>query len=191
MDDRDDDRNRNLDDERPRKKKSALPMILIILGVIGVVCLGVCGGVGYWFYSIGVGGQKAADAVLAKVGSGDLTGAYGSMSSTYKATHTQEQFDKAMKDAKLTDFASATWTNVQSNNQTMTMSGSATLKSGGTTPVAHRGRRPGRRALWIVDRHSCSRGEKLLNVRKDFDESIDFLWCVIDVEACSRCRGHA
>lgn len=151
MDDRDDSRNRNLDDDRPRKKKSALPMILIILGVIGVVCLGVCGGVGYWFYSIGIGGQKAADAVLTKVGSGDLTGAYNAMSSTYKSTHTQEQFDKAMKDAKLTDFSSATWTNVQSNNQTMTMSGTATLKAGGTTPVSAKVKLMTDLKTWEVD----------------------------------------
>jgi hypothetical protein len=132
-----DDRPRRRDDRDDRPKpKSKLPLILIILGVLGLVCMGVCGGVGYWFYSVGKGGQTAAEGVLTKVGNGDLAGGYAAMSAKYKAGHTQEQFETAMKDGKLTDFASVSWTQANANGQTMVISGPAKLKSGGTATVS-------------------------------------------------------
>lgn len=139
------------DDDRPPKKSNTLKVVLIILGVVGVVCAGACGVFGYWAYSLGTGGQKAAESVLTKVGSGDLAGAYAGMSADYKAKHTQEQFEQAMKDAKLTDYASASWTQVNSNNQTMKMSGTATLKSGGTAPVSATVRMLSDLKTWEVD----------------------------------------
>jgi flagellar basal body-associated protein FliL len=153
-DDRNDDRSGRRDDrfdDRPRKKKSALPMILIILGVVGVLCAGVCGYAGYFFYSVGVGGQKAAESILAKVGSGDLTGAYADMSADYKATHTQVQFNTAMKDSKLTEYVSTTWSQVNSSNQVMTINGTVTLKTGGTTNVIAKLRLSPDLKTWQVD----------------------------------------
>jgi hypothetical protein len=134
---RDDDRPRRRDDDdRPRKKGKGLMIVLILLGVIGLVCVGSCVGFMWWAVQLGQGAQKAGEDVLAKVGSGDMTGAYNGMSASYKQTHTQEQFTKAMTDAKLTEYTGATWTGSQSNNDVITLTGTATLKGGGTTPVS-------------------------------------------------------
>ena len=136
-DDRYDDRpRRRRDDDRPRKKGKGLLIVLVLLGVVGLVCVGSCGAFIWWGVSLAQGAQKAGEEVLAKVGGGDMTGAYNAMSSSYKATHTQEQFTKAMTDARLTEYAGVTWTNSQSNNDVITLSGTANLKSGGTAPVS-------------------------------------------------------
>lgn len=132
----DDSRGDRFDDRPPPKKKSGtLKVVLVILGVVGVLCAGACGVFGWWAYSLGTGGQKAAEGVLAQVGGGDLAGAYNSMSATFKATTTREQFESRMRAAKLTDFSSVTWTGTQQNNQALSLTGTATLKSGGSTPV--------------------------------------------------------
>ncbi len=141
-DDRSDDRPRRRRDDDAPKKKGGCSIWVILLGVfglIGLVCAGSCGGFMWWSLSLAESAKGAANSVLVKVGSGDMSGAYNGMSATYKATHTQAQFEKAMKDAKLTDFASAEYTNSSSNssggNSEMTLTGTATLKSGGTTPI--------------------------------------------------------
>jgi hypothetical protein len=134
---RDDDRPRRRDDDdRPRKKGKGLIIVLVLLGVIGLVCVGSCVGFMWWGMSLAQGWQKTSEGVLAKVGSGDLPGAYNGMSASYKSSHTQEQFTKDMTDAKLTEYTGITWDNqVQSQNQIVTLTGTATLKGGGTTPV--------------------------------------------------------
>lgn len=135
---RDDDRPRRRDDDdRPRKKGGCgLVTVLVVLGVIGLVCVGTCGGFIWWSFSMMEGWQKTSEGVLAKVGSGDLSGAYNGMSASYKASHTQEQFTKAMTDAKLTEYTGITWDQqVQTNNDIVTLNGTANLKGGGTTTV--------------------------------------------------------
>lgn len=141
-DDREYDRpRRRRDDDRPAKKGGCSPWVIVlgILGLVGLVCAGSCGGFMWWSLSLAESAKKAADGVLVKAGSGDISGAYNGMSADYKATHTQAQFEKALKDAKLTDFASAEYTSSSSNSSggknEMTLSGTATLKSGGTTPI--------------------------------------------------------
>lgn len=139
----DDDRPRRRDDDAPPKKKGgALTVVLIILGVIGVICVGGCAGAYFWMQSWAEGllksGEAAADAQVKKIASGDMTAAYNGMSSTYKATHTKEKFEEAMKAAKLTEVQSVTWTkptNQQPGQQEIKLPGTATLKSGGTISI--------------------------------------------------------
>ncbi len=149
-DDRSDDRPRSRrrdDGDAPKKKGGALKIVLIVLGILGVICAGVCGGGYFWMQSwaegLAKGMETAADTQVKKVGAGDLTAAYNGMSSTYKMTHTQPQFETAMKAAKLTDVQSVAWTKPtqqQTSGQgrgpdTIKLTGTATLKSGGTAPV--------------------------------------------------------
>lgn len=155
------DRNDRLDDpgdrpgrgDRPAKKKSALPVILIILGVIGAVCLGACGFGGYWLYGQAKAVVELADGCLVKVGSGDTAGAYAQTSAGFKSRYTQEQFAANMKKARLTEFQSVAWTGNQSNRQNNTgtgeLTGTATLKDGTTTPVTIRLAFDGK--TWSVD----------------------------------------
>lgn len=139
----DDDRPRRRDDDPPKKSGGALKVVLIILGVIGVICVGGCAGAYFWMQSWGEGLLKgmetAADTQVNKIAGGDMTAAYNGMSSTYKSTHTKEKFEEAMKAAKLTDVQSVAWTkptNQQTGGQgAVKLSGTATLKSGGTIPV--------------------------------------------------------
>jgi len=139
---RDDDdrpRRRRRDDDAPKKKSPVLMILLIVGGVLLLLCVVPCVGIMIWGNSLADGAKKAVEGVLTKAAAGDMSGAYNGMSADYKATHTQADFEKAIKDAKLDGFASATWTNSQSNSSSgsgeMTLSGTATLKSGGTTPV--------------------------------------------------------
>jgi hypothetical protein len=141
-DDRDDrPRRRDRDDDydRPKKKGGCSPVVIVLglLGLVGLLCAGGCGGFMWWSVSLVKGGQTAAEGPLTKLGSGDTAGAYNSMSAAYKATHTQAQFEKAMRDAKLTEFDGVTWDdeNIVTQQDVMTFVGTARLKSGGTTPV--------------------------------------------------------
>ncbi len=138
--DRDDDRPRRRGDDygdKPKKKGSPVLMILLILAGVGLVlCVVPCVGIMIWGNSITDGAKKAAEGVLTKAGGGDMTGAYNGMSASYKATHTQEQFNKSMAESKLNEFVKADWTDYQSTNDVMTLKGTATLKSGGTTTVS-------------------------------------------------------
>jgi FlaG/FlaF family flagellin (archaellin) len=149
------DRNDRLDDagDRPAKKKSALPVILIILGVIGAVCLGACGFGAYWLYGQAQAVVELADGFLTKVGAGDIAGAYARTSEGFKAKYTQEQFAANMKKARLTEFQSVSWTGNQSNRQNNTgtgeLTGTATLKDGTTTSVTIRLAFDGKN--WSVD----------------------------------------
>ena len=140
----DDDRPSRRDDDRPKKKSNALKIVLIILGVVGVLCAGGCG-VGYfwlknWGETLMKNAELAADTQVKKIGGGDLTAAYNGMSSTYKAGHTQPKFEEAMKAAKLTEVQSVAWTPPTQPQQrgqgAITLTGTATLKSGDTMPIS-------------------------------------------------------
>lgn len=144
-DDGDERPSRRRDDDPPKKSGGALTVVLIVLGVIGVVCVGVCTGGYFWMQSWGEGllkgGETAADSQVKKIAGGDLTDAYNGMSSTYKATHNKAKFEEQMKAAKLTDVQSVAWDKpddrkANSGGQgTMKLTGTATLKSGGSIPV--------------------------------------------------------
>jgi hypothetical protein len=139
----DDDRpSRRDDDDRPKKKSNALKIVLILLGVVGVLCAGACGG-GYlwlqnWAEGLAKAAESTADTQVKKIGSGDMTAAYNGMSGSYKARYTQPKFEEAMKAAKLTDAQSVTWNKPippKQGQTAITFTGTATLKSGDTTPV--------------------------------------------------------
>jgi hypothetical protein len=140
-DSRDDDRPRRRRDydDRPAKKGGCSPWIIVlgVLGVLGVACAGGC----VWFMTWSMGlvknGQVAASGHITKMSSGDLTGAYNAMSAVYKGSHTQAQFEAAVKAAKLDQVTSVTWddNNIATQQDTMTFVGTGNLKGGGTTPV--------------------------------------------------------
>lgn len=139
--DRDDDRPRRRgDDDRPQKKGCSGWMIVLgIFGVIGLLCVGGCGVFGYWAFQQAKVVADLSEGFLAKVGSGDLNGAYAQTSPDFKSKYTLEQFSENMKKSRLTEFQSVVWTSNQSNRQndsgTADLSGTATLKDGTTVPV--------------------------------------------------------
>jgi flagellar basal body-associated protein FliL len=138
-DDRDADRPRRRDDDdRPRKKKGGgLMIVLIILGVVGLLCVGTCGVIGWFGYDVYTKMVGAGDEFLTKVGNGDYTGAYNSTTANYKSKKTLEQFTADMKAAKLDQYQAKSFTPTSSNtvNNTHRMTGPATLKDGTTVTV--------------------------------------------------------
>lgn len=167
FDDRNDDRNddrddrpRRRDDGPPPKKKGCGPIAigLLVLSVLG--CCGVCGFGGYWSYNLVMGGQKFADEVVAKIGSGDMTGAYKSMHPTYQSSHTQDVFEKEAKAAKLDDVSAIAWSGMTSANRVVTYTGTATLKSGSTMPLTVRAEIQEDLKSWLILEFVTSSGDK-------------------------------
>lgn len=147
-------RRRRDDDDRPRKKGCSGWMIaLAIVGALGLVCVGVCGFGGYWVFQQAKAVAELSEGFLAKVGSGDLSGAYAQTSPDFKSKYTLEQFTENMTKARLTEFQSVVWTSNQSNRQndsgTAELSGPATLKDGTTVPVTLKIRFDGKN--WTID----------------------------------------
>jgi hypothetical protein len=127
------------DDDSPaprrKKKSSSLPILLIVLGVVGVGCLGACGFVGYFLYSLGMKMIEPPQQLLSKVGGGDFAGAYAMTSPNYKAKHTLEDFTAAMKSAKLDTCTASEIKDTNSVNTTHKVTLKASLQSGQTTDV--------------------------------------------------------
>lgn len=147
-DDRDDDRPRRRrdDDAPPKKGGKGVIILVVVLGAVLLLCVAPCVGGWLWMQSWGEGlmrdAQAAADNQVKKISGGDMTAAYNGMSSSYKSSHPQAKFEEAMKAAKLTDVQSVVWDkpdDKQANSGgqgTIKLTGTATLKSGGTIPVS-------------------------------------------------------
>ncbi len=117
------------------KKSSSLPIILIILGVVGVGCLGVCGVGGYFLVKKMMEINSAAPELMATIGRGEFEKAYNSTSPDFQARYTLEQFTSAMKGAKLVDHKSVVFGEPQTQGNLMRFTAETSLKDGGTTTV--------------------------------------------------------
>jgi hypothetical protein len=111
----------------------------VIGGIVLLGCCGVCGYGGYWFYGQIKAVTDTAEGFTAKLGSGDFTGAYNSMSANYRGKVSQEKFTELMKKAKMDQFQSVAWTNNSSSTTngkgTGNLTGNVTLKDGSTTQI--------------------------------------------------------
>ena len=103
-----------------------------VVALLGLGCLGLFGGLAW----MGIGMYKdttgAADSFLARIGSGDIPGAYQSGSSALKQQQTLEQFTASVKALGLTEYQSATWSGFNIVNDQATIDGSMTTKKGGS-----------------------------------------------------------
>ena len=82
-------------------KKSILPVLLIVFGIIGVVCIGVCGFAFYKIANLGIELINGHEQFIASVGKSDFDSAYKMTSAGFQSRVTKEQFIAAMKAAKL------------------------------------------------------------------------------------------
>jgi hypothetical protein len=104
---------------------------LIAIGaVVGAVVLIVA-----LVFGLTSGVVKGADEFLALLGGGRMAEAYQSASPSLRAQQSQEVFDKTVKDLGLTDFASASWSNREMNNDRGHVEGTVTTKSHGSIPL--------------------------------------------------------
>src|SRR5262245_8448973 len=116
---------------------------LIGCGIAAVLGLAVCAGVGVLVYS-GFKGVMAmsqpvvdgAEEFLGLLGQGKIAEAYASTANGFRTQQDKASFTAAVKQLGLTEYASASWNNRQFQNQTGSVEGTVTTKSGGTAPAA-------------------------------------------------------
>jgi hypothetical protein len=118
---------------------------LIGCGVAGVVVLVLCGGlVGLIYYGVTEVFAltkpvvDASDDFLSLLGQGKTAEAYASAASGFRAQMSETDFTAAVKKVGLDDYASASWSNRNINNQEGSVEGAITSKKVGATPAAIR-----------------------------------------------------
>ena len=81
------------------------------------------------------GAVKAGNDFLDLLGAGKIAEAYESASPTLKSQQTGDAFERAVKQLGLTDFASASWSSRNIENDRAYLEGSAKTRSGGKIPL--------------------------------------------------------
>jgi hypothetical protein len=125
---------------------------LIGCGVVAIVGIGVCAGLGVLF----VGGTfaltqpvvDASEEFLALLGQDKIAEAYASAAAGFRAQQDEASFAGAVRQLGLTDCASVSWHSRQVENQEGTAEGTVTTRNGSTKPVSMRLVREGDR--WAV-----------------------------------------
>lgn len=105
-------------------------LFLIVLG-----CAGLFGGLAWLGIGMYKGTTRAADSFLNQLGSGDVNGAYQSGATDLRQQQTLEQFTINARQLQLTEYQSASWSNVNIVNNQGTVEGMMTTKSGGAVPL--------------------------------------------------------
>lgn len=112
---------------------------LIGCGVAGVLSIACCAGVGFLVWGIFAMTRpvvEASEDFLGLLGQGKIAEAYAATASGYRAQQDEVSFTAAVKQLGLTEYSSASWNNRQFQNQTGSVEGTVTTKSGSTTPAA-------------------------------------------------------
>jgi hypothetical protein len=107
-------------------------LIAAAVGLAGLIFLGV---VIYFGFALTSGVADAGKTFLSQIGSGNIKEAYESASATLKSQQTEEEFEESVKKLGLTDYASASWSNRQMENDRGQLEGSVTTRSGGVIPL--------------------------------------------------------
>lgn len=107
----------------------------IIAAAIGLVFLAIIGAIVFFALSMTSGVADAGKTFLSQIGSGKITEAYESASATLKSKQTAAEFEETVKKIGLTDYASASWSNRQMENDRGQLDGSVTTRSGGKIPL--------------------------------------------------------
>lgn len=108
---------------------------LLIIGLLGVVCLGGCGLLFSWLFSMTSDAVQAADQFLSLLAEGKVNDAYNSTASRLRAEETAEAFADSVRQVGLTDYASSSWHSRDLHNEVVTLKGTITTRTGGTLPV--------------------------------------------------------
>jgi hypothetical protein len=110
--------------------------------VAGVLGAALCGGVAFLIYSL-VNGiivmtqplVDASNGFLDLVGQGKTAEAYASTSSGFRAQQDLATFTADVQNLGITDYASASWSSRNINNNNGTLEGTVKSKKGTTTPA--------------------------------------------------------
>jgi hypothetical protein len=107
-------------------------VVLLVLGMltIGVVCFGVCGGVGYFVYSTKKELDKEADNFLKLVGEGKFEEAYQSTAAAFRQAESVQSFTKKMQEYGLDGYQSGEWSGFTIDDNVATLNGTVTTKTG-------------------------------------------------------------
>ncbi|MCX7700915.1 MAG: hypothetical protein N2039_08560 [Gemmataceae bacterium] len=109
-------------------------IILALLLVMGVVCIGMCGGLAWFGYSVAKGAFESADEFLVAVGQGKFDEAYQEAATGLRNSESLESFTEGMKKAGLDGYMSSSWTGLRAENNLVTVEGTVTTKTG-TVPL--------------------------------------------------------
>lgn len=111
-------------------KKSAIFLGCGGLALLVLLCGGVVGTIGYFFYAATQPAADAANQFLQLCADGKLDEAYKSTSSTCQAGQTLEQFKQTAKILGLTEYQSASWLSRNVTGNQATLTGTMQTKSG-------------------------------------------------------------
>jgi hypothetical protein len=113
---------------------------LIVGGIVALVLLGLCLGLGGLFFSgIFALTQPVVDAseeFLSLLGQGRITEAYAATADGFRVQQNEPSFTVAVQQLGLTDYASVSWHSRQIKNQEGSVQGTVTTKNGSTKPIA-------------------------------------------------------
>lgn len=115
-------------------KKGLIVLVLfLVIGFVG--CAGLVGYFVYWAVGEVKEFGKPADEFLALIASGDIKGAYDSGATGLRSAQSLEEFTAAVKKMGLTGYQSSNWSSWNRVNNEAKMSGTVTLKDGGSVPL--------------------------------------------------------
>ena len=101
-------------------------VLISLMLLVGVACVGLCGGLGFWAYSYGKEVVKEADAFLSLVGQGKYEEAYQSAAAALRSAETLESFKQKMQQSGLDGYQSANWNHFDFKDTVTAVSGTAT-----------------------------------------------------------------
>lgn len=113
--------------------KQGTVILLVVLGlflIVGVVCVGLCGGLAYFGYSVAKGVFQGADDFLALVGQGQFEQAYQEAAAGLRNAESLESFTEGMKKMGLDGYTSSNWSGFQVENNRAVIEGTVTTKTG-------------------------------------------------------------
>ena len=110
----------------------ALKIIFLVIG--GLVVLG--GGVIVLVFQLTAGAADSADALFARIASGDVRGAYESTAPQLQRQQDFETFADVVATLGLEDYVSSSWNSRSISNERATVSGTVTLADGSTVPMS-------------------------------------------------------
>ena len=123
------------DEEHHQARKKDLLIGALMVGLLGVMCLGGCGLLVAWFESTTGNAAMAADRFLALLGEGKVAEAYNSTATKLRDQESREAFANSVRQLGLTDYASSSWPSRKVDNGVVTFEGSLMTRAGGTIPL--------------------------------------------------------